>query len=139
LRGWGRTGIRAFERYFHLDAQSGFSAALSPITRGALLATDSIAIPQPNLPAPKSTVAGASHTIFLLAVIAAWSAWGYFGTLQMRTAENPHRAAMYVLTILWEWTVVAYVAWGVKSHGSSLRELAQNAKSSCDTDSYRLG
>jgi uncharacterized protein len=75
------------------------------------------------LPTPKSTVAGATHTIVLLAVIAAWSAWGYFGTHQMRTAENPHRAAMYVITILWEWTVVAYVAWGVKSHGSSLREL----------------
>ena len=87
------------------------------------MATDSIAIAQPNLPAPKSTVAGASHTIFLLAVIAAWSAWGYFGTLRMRTVQNPHRAAMYVLTILWEWSLVAYVAWGAKRHGSSLREL----------------
>jgi len=63
------------------------------------LATDSIAISQPNLPAPKSTVAGASHTIFLLAVIA-WSAWGYFGASRMRTAQNPHRAGMYELTVL---------------------------------------
>jgi membrane protease YdiL (CAAX protease family) len=64
-----------------------------------------------------------AHTIFLLAVIAVWSALGYFGTLRMRPVQNPHRAAMYVLTILWEWSVVAYVAWGAKRHGSSLREL----------------
>ena len=87
------------------------------------MATDSIAIAQPNLPAPKSTVAGALHTVILLAVIAVWSALGYFGTLRMRTAQNPHRAAMYVLTMLWEWSVVAYVAWGVKRHGSSLRDI----------------
>ena len=87
------------------------------------MATDSIAIAQLNLSAPKSTVAGAPHTIFLLAVIAAWSAWGYFGALRMRTAQNPHRAAMYVLTVLWEWSVVAYIAWGARRHGSSLREL----------------
>ncbi len=87
------------------------------------MATDSIAISQPNLPAPRSLVAGASHTIFLLAVIAAWSAWGYFGASRMRTAQNPHRAGMYVLTVLWEWSVVAYIAWGAKRHGSSLREI----------------
>jgi uncharacterized protein len=76
-----------------------------------------------NLPAPRSTVAGTRHTIFLLAVIAAWSAWGYFGAVRMRAAQNPHRAAVYFLTILWEWSVVAYIAWGAKRHGSSLREL----------------
>jgi uncharacterized protein len=87
------------------------------------LATDSIALPQPDLPAPRSTVAGAMHTIFLLAVVAAWSTWGYFAARRMRTAQNPRRLAMYVLTILLEWSVVAYIAWGAKRHGSSLREL----------------
>jgi uncharacterized protein len=87
------------------------------------LATDSLAITQESLPAPRSTVAAARHTIFLLAVIAAWSTWGYFGAVRMRAAQNPHRAAMYVLTILWEWSVVAYIAWGANRHGSSLREL----------------
>jgi uncharacterized protein len=87
------------------------------------LATDSIALSQPSLPTPKSTVAGAWHTIFLLALVVPWSAWGYFGTLRMRAAQNPHRVAMYVLTILWEWAVVAYIAWGAKRHGSSLGEL----------------
>jgi membrane protease YdiL (CAAX protease family) len=63
------------------------------------------------------------HTIFLLAVIAAWTGWAYFGAHRMRTAQNPHRAPMYVLTILWEWSVVAYIAWGVNRHGTSLHEL----------------
>ncbi len=94
-----------------------------PITRGATLATDSIALTQPNLPAPKSTVAGTAHTIFLLAVIAAWCTWGYFVAARMRAVQNPHRPAVYVLTILWEWSLVAYIAWGAKRHGFSLREL----------------
>jgi membrane protease YdiL (CAAX protease family) len=63
------------------------------------------------------------HTTFLLAVIVAGSSWGYFGAVRMRAVHNPHRAAMYVLTILWEWSVVGYIAWGVHGHGSSLREL----------------
>lgn len=87
------------------------------------MATDSIAIAQPNLPAPKSTIADAWHTVLLLVVIAAWSAWGYFGAHRMQLTQNPHRAVMYVLTILWEWSVVGYIAWGAKRHGSSLREL----------------
>ena len=41
----------------------------------------------------------------------------------MRATPNPPRAAMYVLTVLWEWGVVAYIVWGVRRHGSSLREL----------------
>jgi uncharacterized protein len=87
------------------------------------LAADSVVISQENLPAPKSTVAAAMHTIVLLAVLAAWSTWGYFGAVRMRATQNPHRAAVYVLTILWEWSVVAYIAWGAKRHGTSLREL----------------
>ena len=41
----------------------------------------------------------------------------------MRAVQNPHRPAVYVLTILWEWSLVAYIAWGAKRHGFSLREL----------------
>jgi membrane protease YdiL (CAAX protease family) len=87
------------------------------------LATDSIAIAQPKLPARRPTVASTWHSVLLLAVVVGWSALGYFGTVRMRAAHNPHRAAMYIFTILWEWAVVAYIAWGAKRHGSSLREL----------------
>jgi membrane protease YdiL (CAAX protease family) len=87
------------------------------------LAADSIALTRDNLPRSNATVAGTVHTLFLLAVIVGWSAWGYFGASRMRAAQNPPRAAMYVLTILWEWAVVAYIAWGTKRHGSSMSEL----------------
>jgi membrane protease YdiL (CAAX protease family) len=87
------------------------------------LATDSLVVTQASLPAPRPAVAGAWHTALLLAVIVAWSAWGYFGAARMRVSSHPHRAATYVITILWEWSVVAYIAWGVNRHGSSLREI----------------
>jgi uncharacterized protein len=87
------------------------------------LATDSLVISQTNLPAPRPAVAGVGHTVFLLAVIVAWSAWGYFGAARMRVTPHPHRAAMYMVTILWEWSLVAYIAWGVRRRGSSMGAL----------------
>ena len=87
------------------------------------MATDSLVLTQEKLPDPRPTVAGAVHTTFLLLVIVGWSALGYFGAARMRVATNPHRASMYALTIVWEWAVVGYIAWGVKRHGSSLSQL----------------
>ena len=87
------------------------------------MATDSLAISQANLPERRPAVAAAWHTVLLLAIIAAWSAWGYFGAARMRVAGNPHRAAMYIVTILWEWALVAYIAWGVRRQGSSMGAL----------------
>jgi uncharacterized protein len=87
------------------------------------LATDSLAIPRQDSFAPKPAVAGTSHTLFLLLVIIGWSAWGYIGASRMRTAQDPHRAAMYTLTILMEWCVVAYIVWGAKKHGTPVGEM----------------
>jgi uncharacterized protein len=87
------------------------------------LATDSLVISHANLPERRPTVAGMWHTVFLITVIAAWSAWGFFGAACMRVASQPHRPAMYIFTILWEWSVVAYIAWGVRRRGSSMAVL----------------
>lgn len=87
------------------------------------MATNSYAISQANLPERRPAVAAAWHTVLLLAIIAAWSAWGYFGAARMREAGNPHRAAMYVITMAWEWSLVAYIAWGVRRQGSSMGAL----------------
>lgn len=87
------------------------------------MATESLVLPHDVLTPPKTPLAGSLHTIVLLAVIIGWATWGYFGANRMRTAQNPPRAAMYVITILWEWAVVGYIAWGVHRHGSSMREL----------------
>jgi hypothetical protein len=86
------------------------------------LATDSIALQQASAPPSRSTVAGTVHTIVLLAVICGGAAWGYFGVGRMRASANPHRPTMYVFTVLWEWLLVVYIAWGAR-RGVSLREL----------------
>ena len=87
------------------------------------MATNSIALRREDLTSPPKTVASATHTIVLIAIITAWSCWGYFSAFRMRDAEHPRRAAWYLLTMLWEWSVVAYIFWGAKNHGISAREL----------------
>ena len=87
------------------------------------MATKSLVLPHDALTPPRATLAGSLHTIVLLAIIVGWSTWGYIGASRMRTDHNPPRAAMYAITILWEWAVVVYIAWGVHRHGSSMREL----------------
>src|SRR4029077_7693185 len=82
-------------------------------------------------------------TAFLLLVIVGWSTLGYFGAARMRTATVPHRAPTYVLTILWEWAIVGYVAWGVKRRGSSLSQLIggkwNNAKAFLKDVAFAVG
>ena len=87
------------------------------------MATDSLVISQTNLPERRPAVAAAWHTVLLLAIIAAWTTWGYFGAARMRVAANPHRTVMYVITLAWEWALVAYIAWGVRRKGSSMGAL----------------
>jgi len=71
----------------------------------------------------KTTVAGTMHTIIVLVIIAMWAAWGYFHVNGMRLAARPPRAGSYILTMLWEWSVVAYVAWGISRGGTPLKTL----------------
>ena len=97
------------------------------------MATDSLVIAQANVPEQRSTVAAAGHTILLLVIIAAWSTWGYFGAARMRGTSNPHRAATYAVTILWEWAVVGYIAWGVRRRGCSMGALIGGAWKSVST------
>lgn len=75
------------------------------------------------LPVSKSTVASTTHTIIILCIIVAWAGLGYFQINGMRFAAHPHRVVTYVLTMLLEWCVVAYIAWGTRRHGTSLRQL----------------
>lgn len=70
-----------------------------------------------------ATVAGTLHTIVLLCIIAAWAALGYFRFSGTRLPAHPQRAGAYVLTMLWEWALVAYIAWGTSRRGTSLQKL----------------
>jgi membrane protease YdiL (CAAX protease family) len=80
-----------------------------------------------NVVAAKTFVAGLPHTLFLLLVLFAWTAWGVIGAHRMRQTPHPNRAALYLLTIFWEWLMVLYIAWGVRRHGSSLRQVVGGA------------
>lgn len=69
------------------------------------------------------TFAGPIHTIILLLVMIGVSVAGYFSAQRMRSAQNPNRLFFYGVTMAWEWIMVAYIYWGVRRHGKSMREL----------------
>ena len=71
----------------------------------------------------KATVASPRHTIVLLCIIAGWAALGYFRFSGTRLPAYPQRTGAYVLTMLWEWALVAYIAWGTSRRGTSLKKL----------------
>ena len=68
-------------------------------------------------------VASVLHTVGLLCFL---SAWAYFGSVlasQMRAEIKPSRLEIYQLTLAAEWIFFAYVAWGARRRGMTLREL----------------
>jgi len=68
-------------------------------------------------------VASAIHTFALLAFLAAWAYMGVIGTTRMRAQSVPNHWLMYLSTMAMEWAVFAYIAWGLRRHGTSMREL----------------
>lgn len=68
-------------------------------------------------------MAGSLHTIVLLCIIAGWAALGYFRFSGTRLVARPQRTGTYVVTMVWEWSLVAYIAWGTSRHGTSLKKL----------------
>jgi uncharacterized protein len=76
-------------------------------------------------PQPESNaIAPAWHTIGLLALLVGIATV----TMHMRalesTAQAQHRVLGYMLTIAFEWLMVAFIAWGARFGGASLRTLA---------------
>jgi uncharacterized protein len=73
--------------------------------------------------APNRPVAGVVHTLVLLAVLLSGAGMMYFSAGQLRAAEHPNRTSLYLSTAVWEWTLTAYVLWGVRRRGVSLNEV----------------
>ena len=90
------------------------------------MTTDSPLVSQEIAPRADATVAPAWHTVVLIVVIAAWAGLGYFGTHRPPSQQQPNRLFTYIVTAGWEWLVVGYIAWGVRSHGIRFRELLGN-------------
>ena len=69
-------------------------------------------------------VAGPLHTIFLLVVLAAVSAVGYFSVHRQDAVSHARRLFFYVTTTAWEWLLVGYVYWGLRRRGKTIRNIA---------------
>ena len=65
-------------------------------------------------------VASPLHTILMLAALAAWTFGAKILADQMRTAANPNRTRMYLVTILVEWFFFVLVVAGVRRSGASV-------------------
>jgi membrane protease YdiL (CAAX protease family) len=91
------------------------------VTTDSPLVSQEISPPTPNAP-----VAETWHTVVLLFVLVAWASWGYIGTHRPEYTQQPNRLFTYIVTAVWEWLVVAYIAWGVRRNGMRFRELLGN-------------
>jgi len=63
------------------------------------------------------------HTVIFLCVLAAWAVWGLVMSNHQRAVPHPHRVFGYSLTMVWEWGVFAFVYFGVRRRGVTMRQL----------------
>jgi uncharacterized protein len=73
--------------------------------------------------AAKQPVASVLHTLVLLAILLGGAGLMYFSAGRLRTDEHANRIALYLTTAVWEWTLTAYVLWGVRKRGVALSEV----------------
>ena len=79
---------------------------------------------EPQSPLSSEAVAGPLHTLFLLGALTAIAAFGYSAVHRMTGAANTNRAALYLLTIAWEWAAVGYIYWGLRRRGKAFQAIA---------------
>ena len=79
--------------------------------------------PDPVSARNSGSIAAPWHTLIFLLVIAVWAWWGLVMSTRMRVSPHPHRVAGYLLTMVWEWAVVAFVYFGVRRRGVTIRNL----------------
>jgi uncharacterized protein len=72
---------------------------------------------------PSRPVAGVLHTLVLLVILLGGAGLMFFSAGQLRVAAHPNRMGLYLTTVIWEWTLTAFVLWGVRRHGTSLNEV----------------
>jgi CAAX protease family protein len=71
----------------------------------------------------KRPVASPIHTVGLLVILAVWTWRGVLGMIRVQGHAAISLTYTYSITIVLEWLVVAYVAWGIRRNGGSLRDL----------------
>lgn len=79
------------------------------------------AVPTQSAPGDYVPAASIMHTIFLLVILGAWAFLGQTTVNRMAAGANPHRIRVYVLTLVFEWLLFAYVLAGVWRNRESMR------------------
>ena len=75
----------------------------------------------PSVAEAPPSIAPLWHTLVLLLILVATSVSGAYS--KHVTARSGHLVAQYAVQIGWEWILFAYVVWGVRRRGISLRNL----------------
>lgn len=70
--------------------------------------------------------AGPIHTIFVLAALGGWAFWGKILADQLIVAANPNRVRFYLVTLLFEWLLFAFVVAGVRHRGAPVHIVLGN-------------
>lgn len=85
---------------------------------------DSSSIPVSE-PDPKrfEAVASPLHTVGLLLIVAGAAYLGYRSVHKIQATGNVNHLFFYSTTMAWEWALVAYIAWGIRKRGKSIRNL----------------
>lgn len=74
-----------------------------------------------EIPQARRPVAPAWHTLVFILIVIVFS---FFGAREHGKALERHgRESTYLFTLAWEWLLVAYVLWGARKKGVTLREL----------------
>ena len=74
-------------------------------------------------PATDQPVASLRHTISVLAILTLFTSWGAFNAAHLRATGGRHHILLYAQTFVFEWILVAYLAWGVRRRGVPLSAL----------------
>jgi uncharacterized protein len=81
---------------------------------------------QADLPLEKASakqVASAGHTAVLMGAFTVWFTLSFLRFRHLQGSAPQHLSTIYLRTIVWNWLVVGYIAYGVGKRGSSLGAL----------------
>jgi len=68
-------------------------------------------------------VASPMHTIAVVVILAVWAFLGSMRADRMRAEASPHRLRAYLLTLVFEWLLVAVVLVGVRRFGAPVADV----------------
>jgi membrane protease YdiL (CAAX protease family) len=68
-------------------------------------------------------IASTIHTIVLLAMLGVWAYFSVAHASEMRTVAAPNHMLLYLRTMAFEWAMFAFIYYGIRRRGVTLRDL----------------